>query len=72
MNIDEYSYIFETLISTNKEKKASEILELLSKLVDNDYISRDVFNNFLKSECFYKLLKEYLTPPKIDIEFNFN
>ncbi|WP_419677901.1 hypothetical protein ACN2EN_11355 [Aliarcobacter lanthieri] len=63
----DYLEIFETIISSNRDKKASEILEILSKLLDSKYITKEIFNDFIRSEYFLNLLKKYLSSVQIDI-----
>ncbi|RBQ26632.1 hypothetical protein CRU88_06645 [Arcobacter sp. CECT 9188] len=63
----DYLEIFETIISSNRDKKASEILKILSKLLDNKYITKEIFNDFIRSEYFLNFLKKYLSSVQIDI-----
>ncbi|MBL3519148.1 hypothetical protein H0A43_01580 [Arcobacter lanthieri] len=63
----DYLEIFETIISSNRDKKASEILRILSKLLDNKYITKEIFNDFIRSEYFLNFLKKHLSSVQIDI-----
>lgn len=63
----DYSEIFEILISSNNIKKASEILDLLLRIVNKQYISKKEFNNFLKDGEFLNCIKKHLPASQIDI-----
>ncbi|NUW25170.1 hypothetical protein HUX57_00570 [Arcobacter butzleri] len=60
--------IFEILISSNNSEKLSDILKLLHKIVEKEYIDKDIFNYFLKSEIFREYMNKYLKLEQIDID----
>jgi len=64
----EYFPIFEILISSNNSEKLSDILKLLHKIVEKEYIDKDIFNYFLKSEIFREYMNKYLKLEQIDID----
>lgn len=66
--IEEYLMIFEILISSNNSEKLSDILKLLHKIVEKEYIDKDIFNYFLKSEIFREYMNKYLKLEQIDID----
>ena len=41
--IEEYLMIFEILISSNNSEKLSDILRLLHKIVEKEYIDKEIF-----------------------------
>ncbi len=66
--IEEYLMIFEILILSNNSEKLSDILKLLHKIVEKEYIDKDIFNYFLKSEIFREYMNKYLKLEQIDID----
>ena len=66
--IEEYLMIFEILISSNNSEKLSDILKLLHTMVEKEYIDKDIFNYFLKSEIFREYMNKYLKLEQIDID----
>lgn len=59
--------IFEILISSNNIKKLSDILKLFHKMVEKEYINKEIFNRFLESGICMRYAKEYLELEQIDI-----
>ncbi|KLE06450.1 hypothetical protein AF77_01735 [Aliarcobacter butzleri L352] len=60
--------MFEILILSNNSEKLSDILKLLHKIVEKEYIDKDIFNYFLKSEIFREYMNKYLKLEQIDID----
>lgn len=65
--IEEYLMIFEILISSNNSEKLSDILRLLHKIVEKEYIDKEIFNYFLRSGIFKEYIEKYLKLEQIDV-----
>ncbi len=65
--IEEYLMIFEILISSNNSEKLSDILKLLHKIVEKEYIDKEIFNYFLRSGIFKEYIEKYLKLEQIDV-----
>lgn len=65
--IEEYLMIFEILISSNNSEKLSDILKLLHKIVEKEYIDKEIFNYFLRSGIFKEYIEKYFKLEQIDI-----
>jgi Trp operon repressor len=50
--IEEYLMIFEILISSNNLQKLSDILKMFHKMVEKEYINKELFNYFLESGIY--------------------
>lgn len=74
--IEDYLMIFEILISSNNLQKLSDILKMFHKMVEKEYINKELFNYFLKSGIYKEYAKKYLRLELIDVtdieEFYFN
>lgn len=74
--IEDYLIVFEILISSNNSEKLSDILRLFHKIVEKEYINKEIFNYFLRSGIFKEYVKKYLRLELIDVknieEFYFN
>ena len=74
--IEDYLMVFEILISSNNSQKLSEILRLFHKMVEKEYIDKEIFNYFLRSGIYKEYAKKYLRLELIDVtdieEFYFN
>lgn len=74
--IEEYLMIFEILISSNNSEKLSDILKIFHKIVEKEYIDKEIFNYFLRSGIFKEYIEKYLKLEQTDIndfeEFYFN
>lgn len=74
--IEDYLMIFEILISSNNLQKLSEILRLFHKMVEKEYVEKEIFNYFLESGIYQKYAEKYLKAEQIDVtdieEFYFN
>lgn len=74
--IEDYLMIFEILISSNNSEKLSEILKIFHKMVEKEYIDKEIFNYFLRSGIYKEYAKKYLRLELIDVtdieEFYFN
>ena len=66
--IEEYLMIFEILISSNNSEKLSDILRLFHKMVEKEYIDKELFNYFLRSGIFEDYVKKYLKLEQIDVK----
>ncbi len=65
--IEEYLMIFEILISSNNSEKLSDILRLLHKIVEKEYINKEIFNYFLESGIYQEYAEKYLKLEQIDV-----
>ena len=65
--IEEYLMIFEILISSNNSEKLSDILKLFHKIVEKEYIDKEIFNYFLRSGIFEKYIEKYFKLEQIDV-----
>ncbi len=74
--IEEYLMIFEILISSDNSEKLSDILKIFHKIVEKEYIDKEIFNYFLRSGIFKEYIEKYLKLEQTDIndfeEFYFN
>ena len=67
LKIKEYLMIFEILISSNNSEKLSDILKLFHKIVEKEYIDKEIFNYFLRSGIFEKYIEKYFKLEQIDV-----
>lgn len=74
--IEDYLMIFEILISSNNLQKLSEILKIFNKIVEKEYIDKEIFNYFLRSGIFEEYIEKYLKLELINVndieKFYFN
>lgn len=66
--IEDYLMVFEILISSNNSEKLSEILKMFHKMVEKEYIDKEIFNYFLRSGIFKDYARKYLKLEQIDVE----
>ena len=66
--IEEYLMIFEILISSNNSEKLSDILRLFHKMVEKEYIDKEIFNYFFESGIYQEYAEKYLKLELIDVE----
>ena len=65
--IEDYLMVFEILISSNNSEKLSDILRLFHKIVEKEYIDKEIFNYFLRSGIFKEYIEKYLKLEQIDV-----
>lgn len=66
--IEDYLMIFEILILSNNSQKLSEILRLFYKMVEKEYINKEIFNYFLESGIYQEYAEKYLKAEQIDVK----
>lgn len=66
--IEDYLMIFEILISSNNLQKLSDILKMFHKMVEKEYINKELFNYFLESGIYQEYAEKYLKLELIDVE----
>ena len=65
--IEDYLMIFEILISSNNLQKLSDILKMFHKMVEKEYIDKEIFNYFLESGIYQEYAEKYLKLEQIDV-----
>ncbi|WP_198305922.1 hypothetical protein [Arcobacter vandammei] len=65
---EDYLYLIEIIISTNNQRKSSEIFNIISKMVDNRYINYEEFKKIILDNSYFALIKKHLDPDLIDCE----
>ena len=65
--IEDYLMVFEILISSNNSQKLSEILKIFHKMVEKEYIDKEIFNYFLRSGIYQEYVEKYLRLEQIDV-----
>lgn len=66
--IEDYLMIFEILISSNNLQKLSDILKMFHKMVEKEYINKELFNYFLESGIYQEYAEKYLKLELIDVK----
>lgn len=65
--IEDYLMVFEILISSNNSEKLSDILRLFHKMVEKEYIDKEIFNYFLRSGVYQEYVEKYLKAELVDV-----
>lgn len=66
--IEDYLMIFEILISSNNLQKLSDILKMFHRMVEKEYINKELFNYFLESGIYQEYAERYLKLELIDVK----
>ncbi|MDD2894402.1 MAG: hypothetical protein PHG81_00165 [Aliarcobacter sp.] len=66
--IEDYLMVFEILISFNNSQKLSDILKIFHKMVEKEYLDKEIFNYFLRSGVFEDYAEKYLKAEQIDVK----
>ena len=66
--IEDYLMVFEILISSNNSQKLSDILKIFHKMVEKEYINKELFNYFLESGIYQEYAEKYLKAEQIDVK----
>lgn len=66
--IEDYLMVFEILISSNNSQKLSEIFKIFHKMVEKEYLDKEIFNYFLESGIYQEYAEKYLKAEQIDVK----